>query len=170
VNARLNDRFDELIALMNEFHLFSNLSTSTLIYCSVHENEIIINLCLITKELINQIIRCQTRENLDYNFDYMLIEIILNVFLNVELSRKRYNWDRINKIKFLRMINQQISNSLVETTLELIDVYIIKLSEIIVIVIATFILKSISFVKVTLEFDDHCKNARNKTNQARRNF
>ena len=153
---------------MNEFQLILNLKLEIFIFVSCKENEIIINLCLTTKELTDRIIICRIRENLNHDFDYLLIETILNVSINTILSKEKFCWNRLNKIRFEDILNQKLSNiSNVVNTQSLND-YIMNVCKVIIQIIQIFIFKTAISVKVTSKFDDKCKNAWIKINQTKR--
>ena len=106
-----SDRASELLAIMNEFQLISNLKLEISIFVSCRKNEIIINLCLTTKKLTNRIIICRIRENLNHDFDHLFIKTILNVSINTTFSEKKFCWNRLNKIKFEDILNQKLFNT-----------------------------------------------------------
>ena len=88
VQVKADLRASELLTIMNEFQLISNLKFEISIFVSCRENEITINLCLTTKELTNRIIICRIRENLNHDFDHLFIKTILNVSINTISSKK----------------------------------------------------------------------------------
>ena len=153
---------------MNEFQLISNLKFEISIFVSCRENEIIINLCLTTKELTNRIIICRIRENLNHDFDHLFIETILNVSINTTFSEKKFCWDRLKKIKFENIFNQKFFNTLNEANMRFLNDYTMNVCKVIIQIIEIFIFKTTISVRVTSKFDDRCKNARIKINQTKR--
>ena len=153
---------------MNEFQLISNLKFEIFIFVNCRENEIIINLCLTTKELTNRIIICRIHENLNHDFDYLFIKTILNVSINTTLLEFFFCWDCLNKIKFENNLNQKFSNISNVANLQFLNDYIINVCKIIIQVIKIFTLKTAILVRVTSKFDDKCKDVRISNNQARK--
>lgn len=169
--ARADSRAAELIVLLDEFHLSSNLPTGTPTYFSAQGNETTIDLCLTTEELTEQVMKCRTREDLDHNSDHMPIETILNISIGATPPLEKYSWECLDHIKFEGMLHQKLPNppSRVATP-EAIDFYTEELSKIISAAIAESTPKTVVTTKATPGFDEKCKAARSKANQARRNF
>ena len=168
VQVKADLRASELLTIMNEFQLISNLKFEISIFVSCRKNEIIINLCLTTKELTNRIIICRIRENLNHDFDHLFIKTILNVSINTILSEKKFCWNRLNKIKFENILNQKLFNTSNETNMRFLDDYTINVCKVIIQIIEIFILKTTISVKITSKFDDRCKDVRIRINQTKR--
>ena len=168
VQVKADLRTSELLAIMNEFQLISNLKFEISIFVSCRENEITINLCLTTKELTNRIIICRIRENLDHDFDHLFIKTILNVSINTISSKKKFCWDRLNKVRFEDILNQKLSDISNVANTQFLDDYIMNVCKIITQVIEIFISKTAISVRVTSKFDDKCKDVRIRINQTKR--
>ena len=168
VQVKADLRASELLTIMNEFQLISNLKFEISIFVSCRENEITINLCLTTKELTNRIIICRIRENLNHDFDHLFIETILNVSINTILSKKKFCWDRLNKVKFESTLNQKLSDILNVANTQFLNDYIMNVCKVIIQVIKIFIFKTAISVRITSKFDDKCKDVRIRINQTRR--
>ena len=168
VQVKADLRASKLIAIMNEFHFISNLKFETFIFVNSRKNEIIIDLCLTTKELTDRIIICRIRENLNHDFDHLFIETILNVSINTIFSKKKFCWDRLNKVKFENTLNQKLSNISNVANTEFLNDYIMNVCKIITQVIKIFIFKTAISIRVTSKFDDKCKNARIRINQTKK--
>ena len=168
VQVKADLRASELIAIMNEFQFISNLKSGIFIFVSSRENEIIINLCLTTKELTNRIIICRIRENLNHDFDHLFIETILNVSINTTFSKKKFCWNRLNKVRFEDILNQKFSDISNVANSQFLNDYIMNVCKVIIQVIKIFIFKTAISVRVTSRFDDKCKDARIKINQIKR--
>ena len=168
VQVKADFRASKLLRIMNEFQLISKLKLEISIFVNCKENEIIINLCLTTKELTDRIIICKIRENLNQDFDHLFIKTILNVSINTILLKEKFCWNRLNKIRFENTLNQKLSNiSNVANTQSLND-YIMNVCKIIIQIIKIFILKTAISVKITSRFDDKCKDVRIRINQTRK--
>ena len=168
VQVKADLRTSELLAIMNEFQLISNLKFEISIFVSCRENEITINLCLTTKELTNRIIICRIRENLNHDFDHLFIKTILNVSINTISSKKKFCWDRLNKVRFENTLNQKLSDISNVANTQFLDDYIMNVCKVIIQVIKIFTFKTAISVKITSKFDDECKNARIRINQTKR--
>ena len=168
VQVKTDLKTSELLTIMNEFQLISNLKFEISIFVNCRENEITINLCLTTKELTNRIIICRIRENLNHDFDHLFIETIFDVSINIALSKEKFCWNRLNKIKFENTLNQKLSNTSNETNMRFLNDYIMKICKVITQIIKIFIFKITISVKITSKFDDECKNARIRINQTRK--
>ena len=153
---------------MNEFQLISNLKLETSIFVSNRKNEIIINLCLTTKELTDRIIICRIREDLNHDFDHLFIKTILNVSINTISSKKKFCWDRLNKVRFENILNQKFSDISNVANTQFLNDYIMNVCKIITQVIEIFISKTAISVRVTSKFDDKCKDVRIRINQTKR--
>ena len=153
---------------MNEFQLISNLKFEISIFVSCRENEITINLCLTTKELTNRIIICRIRENLNHDFDHLFIKTIFDVSINTASSKKKFCWNRLNKIKFENTLNQKLSNTSNEANMRFLNDYIMNVCKVIIQIIEIFTFKTTISVKVTSKFDDECKNVRIRINQTKK--
>ena len=153
---------------MNEFQLISNFKFEISIFVSCRKNEIIINLCLTTKKLTNRIIICKIRKNSNHDFDHLFIKTIFDVSINTILSKKKFCWNRLNKIKFENILNQKLSNTSNEANMRFLNDYTMNVYKVIIQIIKIFILKTTIFVRVTSKFDDECKNARIRINQTKR--
>ena len=168
VQVKADLKASELLAIMNEFQLISNLKLEIFIFVSCKKNEITINLCLTTKELTNRIIICRIRENLNHDFDHLFIKTILNVSINTTLSKKKFCWNRLNKIKFENTLNQKLSNTSNEANMRFLNDYIMNVCKVIIQIIEIFTFKTTISVKVTSKFDDECKNVRIRINQTKK--
>ena len=168
VQVKADLRTSKLIAIMNEFQFISNLKPETSIFVSSRKNEIIIDLCLTTKELTDRIIICRIRENLNHDFDYLFIETILNVSINMISSKKKFCWDRLNKIRFENTLNQKLSDISNVANTQFLNDYIMNVCKIIIQIIKIFTFKTAISVRVTSKFDDKCKNVRIKINQTKK--
>ena len=153
---------------MNEFQLISILKFEISIFVSCRKNKIIINICLTTKKLTNRIIICKIRKNLNPDFDYLFIKTIFDVSTNTILSKKKFCWDRLNKIKFENTLSQKLSNISNETNMRFLNDYTMNVCKVIIQIIEIFTLKTTISVKITFRFDDECKDVRIKINQVKR--
>ena len=168
VQVKADLRTSKLLAIMNEFQLISNFKLEISIFVSCKENEIVIDLCLTTKELTDRIIICKIRENLNHDFDHLFIETILNVSINTTFSEKKFCWNRLNKIRFENTLNQKFSNISSVANTQFLNDYIINICKVITQVIKIFIFKTAIWVKITSWFDDKCKDVRIRINQTRK--
>ena len=168
VQVKADLRTSKLLAIMNEFQLISNLKSETSIFVSCRENKITINLCLTTKKLTNRIIICRIRENLNHDFDYLFIKTIFDVSINTIFSKKKFCWNRRNKIKFKNTLNQKLSNTSNEANMRFLNDYTMNVCKVITQIIKIFTFKTTIFVKITSKFDDKCKDVRIKINQIRK--
>ena len=168
VQVKADLRASKLLAIMNEFQLISNLKFEISIFVRCRENEIIINLCLTTKELTNRIIICRIREDLNHDFDHLFIKTILNVSINTTLSKKKFCWNRLNKIKFENTLNQKLFNTSNEANMRFLNDYTMNVCKVITQIIEIFTLKTTISVRVTSKFDDECKDVRIRINQTKR--
>ena len=67
-----------------------------------------INLIFVTQGLAERLIRCEIRENLDFNLDYKAI--FLNFWYKIIASQgpRRKNWKKINTTKLIEIFTQII--------------------------------------------------------------
>ena len=170
VQIKADLRASEFLIIMNEFQLISNLKLEISIFVSCKENEIIINLCLTTKELTNRIIIYRIRENLNHDFNHLFIKTILNVSINTILSKEKFCWDRLNKIRFENILNQKLWDISNVANTQFLDDYIMNVCKVIIQIIKIFILKTAISVEITSRFDDKCKNVRIRINQTKENL
>jgi hypothetical protein len=82
VTARSNNKSFEMLLLMNEFRLQSNLSRKTSTYFHFQESKSIIDMCLTIENLNDRILICKTRLDLNHDSNHFFIETILNVSIN----------------------------------------------------------------------------------------
>jgi hypothetical protein len=172
VIARSNSRSLEMLLMMNEFRLQSNLSRRTSTYFHFQESESIIDMCLTTKNLSDRILICRARSNLNHDSNHMFIKTILNILISETAFVERYNWDRLNMKKFKSILNyllfdQSTSQSSNSTQ---INVYIKFVCHAIVETMKAFTSKFIASTRVIFEFNEACNLTRIQTNQVRRTF
>jgi hypothetical protein len=105
ISIRLNSRSFEMLLMMNEFRLQSNLSRETSTYFHFQKFESIIDQCLTTKNFKDRILICKTRSNLNHDSNHKLIETILNVSISEASFLERFNWNRLNMKKFKNILN-----------------------------------------------------------------
>jgi hypothetical protein len=103
--ARSNSRLFEMLLLMNEFRLQSNLSKKSSTYFHFQKSESIIDMCLTIENLNDRILICKTSSDLNHNSNHFFIETILNISINETSFFERYNWDRMNMKKFKNIFN-----------------------------------------------------------------
>ena len=82
--------------------------------------------------------------------------------------KKKFCWDRLNKIRFENTLNQKFSNISSVVNTQFLNDYIMNVCKIIIQIIKIFILKTAISVKITLRFDDKCKDVRIKINQTKK--
>jgi hypothetical protein len=116
ITARSNNKFLEMLLLMNKFRLQFNLSKRIFTYVYFQESKSIIDMCLTIENFNDRILICKTRSNLNHDSNHYFIEIILNIFINETTFFERFNWDRLNMKKFKNIFNylfldQSISQS-----------------------------------------------------------
>jgi hypothetical protein len=105
ITAKSNSRSFEMLLLMNEFRLQSNLSRKISTYVHFQESKSIIDMCLTIENLNDRNLICKTRSNLNHDSNHYFIEIILNIFINETTSFERFNWNRLNMKKFKSIFN-----------------------------------------------------------------
>ena len=88
--ARANTRATQLIELIDECYLSSNLPAEMPTYFSAQRNKTNINLCLTMEELTGQVMTCRTREDLDHNSDHISVEKVLNDSVKTTSQQKKY--------------------------------------------------------------------------------
>jgi hypothetical protein len=172
VTARLNNKSFEMLLLMNEFRLQFKFSRNTSTYFHFQKSKSIIDMCLITKNLIDRILICKTRSNLNHDSNHMLIETTLNVSINETSFIERFNWDRLNMKKFKDILNFLLFDQLTSQSFDAaqIDVYIKFVCFAITNVINAFISNFKASTRVTFDFDETCNLTRIRTNQVRKTF
>jgi hypothetical protein len=111
VTARSNNKFFEMLLIMNEFRLQSNLSKETSTYFHFQRSKSIIDMCLTTENLNDRILICKARFDLNHDSNYFSIEMILNISINETTFFERFNWDNLNMKKFKRILNYLLFNS-----------------------------------------------------------
>ena len=85
-----------------------------------------------------------------------------------DFFKKKFCWDRLNKIKFENILNQKFFNTSNEANMRFLNDYTMNVCKIITQIIEIFIFKTTIFVKITSKFDDKCKDVRIKINQTKR--
>ncbi len=169
--TRSNSRSFEMLLLMNEFRLQSNLSRKTLKYVHFQTSESIIDMCLTTESLNNRISICKTRSDLNHDSNHFFIETILNISINETFFFERFNWDRLNMKKFKNTLNYLLfDQSTQHFDATQVDVYIKFVCAAITKVISAFISKFKTSIRVTFDFDQTCNLTRTRANQVRRTF
>jgi hypothetical protein len=171
VTARSNNKFFEMLLLMKEFKLQSNLSRITSTYFHFQESKSIIDMCLTIENLNDRILIYKTRSDLNHDSNHFFIETILNISINETTFSKRFNWDRLNMKKFKSIFNYLFFDSSSQSFNAIqIDIYIKFICAAITKVINAFISKFKTSTRVFFEFDEACNLTRIRTNQARRTF
>jgi hypothetical protein len=172
ITARSNSRSFEMLLLMNEFRLQSNLSREISTYVHFQESESIIDMCLTIESLNDRILICKTRSNLNHDSNHYFIEIILNIFISETTFFERFNWDRLNMKKFKNILNYLLFNQSISQSFNKnqIDAYIKFVCSAITEAIDAFTSKFKTSTRVIFEFDEACNLTRIWANQARRTF
>ncbi len=169
--TRSNSRSLEMLLLMNEFRLQSNLFRKTSTYVHFQKSESIIDMCLTTENLNDRILICKTRSNLNHDSNHFFIETILNISISETFFFKRFNWDRLNMKKFKSVLNYLFSDQSTQYfDATQVDVYIKFVCAAIAEIISAFISKFKTSIRVTFDFDETCNLTRIRTNQVRRTF
>jgi hypothetical protein len=169
--TRSNSRSFEMLLLMNEFRLQSNLSRRTSTYVHFQRSESIIDMCLTIKNLNDRILICKTRSDLNHDSNHFFIETILNISINETSFFERFNWDRLNMKKFKSIFNYLLSDQSTQHFDAIqIDVYIKFVCAAITKIINAFISKFKTSIRVTFDFDETCNLTRIRANQVRRTF
>ncbi len=170
--VRSNSRSLEMLFVMNEFRLQSNLSKKTSTYFHFQRSEFIIDMCLTTKNLNDKILICKTRLNLNQESNHMLIETILNISINETSFFERFNWDHLNMKKFKNIFNYFFFDQSMSQFFDKIqiDVYIKFVCSAITNVINASTSKFKTSIRVIFDFDEACNLTRTRTNQVRRSF
>ena len=155
---------------MNEFVFIFNLFRNILIYFHFQDSKFTIDLFLITKSLTKRVFICQTRSDLNHDLNHMLVEITLDLSINLILSQKWYNWNRLNQIKFEKILKQQFLNIFENKFITIVfNNYIKILSQILTKTIQLSTFESIFFL-ITSDFNSKCQKIRVKSNQIRKIF
>jgi hypothetical protein len=105
ITAKSNNKFSEMLLLMNEFRLQFNLSRRISTYFHFQESEFIIDMYLTIENLNDRILICKTRSDLNHDSNHYFIEIISNISINEMTFLERFNWDRLNMKKFKSILN-----------------------------------------------------------------
>lgn len=91
IGARADNRFQELLSLMDEYQLTFNLSMGTSTYFHFQESESTIDLCLITPNLTERVLQCKTDEKLNHNSNHLLITTTLDIVITSTPPSQKYN-------------------------------------------------------------------------------
>ncbi len=108
--TRVDNRFVDLINLINEFHLIFNLLCETITYIHFQRFEFIIVMCLFIETLTKRVLICREHFDLNHNSNHAFIETILNVFIINALCVERFNWSKLNLNKFNNTLNHEFFN------------------------------------------------------------
>jgi hypothetical protein len=169
--TRSNSRSLEMLLLMNEFRLQSNLLRRTSTYVHFQKSKSIIDMCLTIENLNDRILICKTRSNLNHDSNHFFIETILNISINETSFFERFNWDRLNMKKFKSIFNYLLfDQSTQHFDATQVDVYIKFVCAAITEIISAFTSKFKTSIRVTFDFDETCNLTRTRANQVRRTF
>jgi hypothetical protein len=140
-------------------------------YFHFQRSESIIDMCLTTEDLNDQILICKTRSDLNHDSNHFFIETILNISINETSFFERFNWDRLNMKKFKDIFNYLLLDQSMQLFDSIqIDVYIKFVCSAIAEVINAFISKFKTSVRVIFDFDEACNLTRTRANQVRKTF
>jgi hypothetical protein len=169
--TRSNSKSFEMLLLMNEFRLQSNLLRKTSTYVHFQRSESIINMCLTIENFNDRILICKTRSNLNHDSNHFFIEMILNISINEAFLFERFNWNRLNMKKFKNILNYLLfDQSTQHFDATQVDVYTKFVCAAITEIISAFISKFKTSIRVIFDFDETCNLTRTRANQARRTF
>ncbi len=170
--ARSNSKSFEMLLLMNEFRLQSNLFRKAFIYFHFQRSESIIDMCSTIESFNDRILIYKTWSNLNHDSNHFFIETILNISINETTLFERFNWNRLNMKKFKDIFNYLLfdqSTSQFFNKIQ-INVYIKFVCSAITEVINASISKFKASIRVIFDFDEACNLTRIQANQARRTF
>ncbi|CVL08851.1 uncharacterized protein FMAN_14093 [Fusarium mangiferae] len=97
----------ELITIMEDHYLTSNLAPGTITY-EERDGRTTIDLCLTTPGLVDRLIRCETAADMDHDSDHLPIVTSLDLTVVQLPAKVRRNWKAIDEKALARCLQREL--------------------------------------------------------------
>jgi hypothetical protein len=97
----------DLLAIMEDFNLYSTLPPGTITY-EEGTSRTIIDLCLVTVGLINRVIRSQVDQDLDHDSDHLSISTVIYLWVQQLDTSPKQDWKRLDEGMYHKALRQAL--------------------------------------------------------------
>ena len=124
---RTEEEADDLIEIMDEFGLTSNLPTGTITYMEA-DRQSTIDLSLTTIGLADRLIKCEIDEDVNHDSDHLPIVTSLDLTITRLQPKARLNWKAVDEAAFIETLRHRLPPLRRPRTKTALDTYVAEIA------------------------------------------